>query len=222
MATQNRAFPFRFVFPTVQLLLCLVLLWPVRIFLFAGISQSIHSYFGPAPVIRIDVPIASVEEQTPVDPLVKLLDTRELAPVTLDFPVLIAQLPYILLSPSKREWVPRGMFPDIWRALSWPFAGMFFWWFLGKGVEALSKARRSVAYPRIGWVETLFALILFSVGVVALIGILTSTQDDRRDIHFIALVAGALLWGFLATAPIAARFLQWRIAKRSAADQSTA
>lgn len=166
------------------------------------------------------VPPTTPEERRRVDSEIDLWETRKRAPVALNFPVLIVQLPYILVSPTKREWVPRGMLPDVWRALSWPFAGMFFWWFLGRGFEALFAARRSVARPRISWGETAFALILFGAGILTLIGLLTSTPDDRRDVQFMALIVGGLLWGLLATATIAARFLQLQIAKASAAAQS--
>jgi len=109
------------------------------------------------------------------------------------------------------------MFPDVWRALSWPFAGMFFWWYFGRSVEALSAARRSVECPRISLIEAMFALILSVVGFVGLINILTSTPDDRHDFQFLALIAGAILWGILATTTITARFMQWRISKRRTA-----
>jgi len=230
MDIQYRGIPFRFVLPVVQLLVCLMLLWPVRAFLLVGVAQSIHSYFGSAPEFRVTsdlkgsnvvVPPATVEEQTRADALIKLLDRRKLAPLTLDFPVLIAQLPYVLMSPTRREWVPKGMFPDIWRAVSWPFAGIFFWWLLGRSVEALFAARQSVVRPHINWAETTFAGILFIVGLVALAGILTSTPDDRRDLQFMAWVAGGLLWGILASATIAARFMQRRIQKQATATQPT-
>jgi len=230
MAPQHRSFPFRWVLPIVQLVLCVVLLWPMRGFLFFEVMESIHSYSILAPktgatsdskvIYNIVLPTTR-EEQQRADSVTKLWETRKTAPMALNFPVLIVQLPYVIASPTKREWVPRGMFFDVWRALSWPFVGMLFWWFSGRGVEALSAARRSVGLPRISWVETIFALILFCIGLVALIGILTSTPDDRRDIQFLALVAGGLLWGVLAAVTIAARFQQWRIGKRSAGAHST-
>jgi hypothetical protein len=134
--------------------------------------------------------------------------------VLLDFPVAVAQVPYILANPRKREWTPRGMLPEIWRAISWPFAGALFWWCAGRGIEALLAARRSVVYPRLALVETVFAAVLFCIGVAMLVGIITSTPDDRRDLQFLALVAGGLLWGVLATFTVTARIFQWRIHKR--------
>jgi hypothetical protein len=221
MASQHRGFPFRWVLPFLQLAVCLALLWPVRSFLFFGIAGLMGSHSSWAQSAAGSnsnenyVPSTSPEVQRDADAASKLGDMRTKAALALDFPVLVAQLPYILLNPAKREWVPKGMFPDIWRMLSWPFAGMFFWWFWGKDIEALLAARRNLLHPRIGWTETAFAVILFGVGLVSLAGILTSTPDDRRDTQFIALVAGGLMWGVLATVTIAARFLQWRIRKRT-------
>ena len=226
MHPQQPSFPFRWVLPSAQLVLCMALLWPVRTFLLFGVMGSIASYSNPNLKLRANSDSKGVDIIVPpltpeVQRRLTQWEIRKTAPLALNFPVLITQLPYILASPAKREWVPKGMFPDVWRALSWPFAGMLFWWSLGRAVEALSAARRFVVRPRISWAETAFAIALLAIGFVALVGILTSTPDDRRDIQFLSLAAGGLLWGILATATIGARLLQWRIAKRSAAAQST-
>jgi hypothetical protein len=228
MADQHRSFPFRWVLPSVQLLVCLAILWPVRGRLLLGVEESIDSYSPPTSRdwIVLDpkglvVPPITPEFQRTADIAAKVADLRMKVPLALNFPVLIVQLPYILVRPAKREWVPKGMFPDIWRALSWPFVGIFFWWFLGRSFEALPTARRSIVHPRISWVETAWALILLVTGLVTLIGLLTSTPDDRADAQFMTLLAGGLLWGLLATITIAARFLQWRLAKRNAAAKTT-
>jgi len=171
--------------------------------------------------VSIVVPPVTPEMQRTDDAATKAAEIRTKAPLALNFPVLVVQLPYILVSPAKREWLPKGMSPDTWRILSWPFVGIPFWWFLGRGVEALLTARRSVVHPRTSWIETVFALILLATGLIALIGMLTSTPDDRNDLQFMTLIAGGLLWGVLATVTITARFLQWQVAKRNAAAQTT-
>jgi hypothetical protein len=135
-------------------------------------------------------------------------------PVLLNFPVMVAELPYILSSPAKREWTPNGRLLEVWRALTWPIVGMLFWWCAGRGIEALLGIRRSVMSPRLTWVETAFAALLLLIGVATLIGIVTSTPDDRRDVQFLALIAGGVLWGILAGTTVTARVLQWRIRKR--------
>jgi hypothetical protein len=224
MANQDRSFPFRWVLPSLQLVVCVVLLWSVRVYSFYGGVESIDSYSRPTPKGQAApgpklfvVPATTPELQRTAYIATKLAEIRTEAPLVLDFPVLVVQLPFILVSPAKREWVPKGMLPDTWRALSWPLVGTFFWWFLGRSVEALPMARRSVVRPRISWIETACAVILFGTGLVALIGMLTSTPADRSDVQFMTLLAGGLLWGLLATVTIAARFLQWRVAKRNAA-----
>ena len=219
MAQPSQSFPFRRVLPLVQLLVCLVILWPVRERIIYGILESIDSYAPPKPKTSelqqpeplYVVPTVTLEPRrfSPVEP-----DVRMRVPLLLNFPVLVAQLPYLLVSPTRREWVPKGMFVETWRALSWPFFGTLFWWLSGRGIEALRSAGRSLVHPRIRIVETVIAIILACIGVVSIIGILTSTPDDRKDIQFLMLVAGGILWGILAAATIAARVLQWRILKR--------
>jgi hypothetical protein len=51
--------------------------------------------------------------------------------------------------------------------------------------------------PRITISETIFAGLMFAMGVVTLVAILTSTPDDRLDIYFLGVLAGGLLWGVL-------------------------
>jgi hypothetical protein len=142
--------------------------------------------------------------------------------LALNFPVLIMQLPYVIASPAKREWAPNGMMTETWREISWPFAGLLFWWSIGRGVEALRSTRKAVISPRVTLVETAFAAVFVCIGVALLIGTVMSTPDDRRDVHFIALMAGGLLWGMLATITIAARIFQWRIRRRAKATESLA
>jgi hypothetical protein len=216
--------------PGVQLVVCLALLWPVRGVLLLGAVESIDSYFRPAPKSGVVpnpngvypvVPPVAPERQGTDDAATKVADIRTKASLALNFPALVAQLPYILVSPAKREWVPKAMLLDTWRALSWPFVGILFWWFLGRSIEAIPTAGRSVVHPRITWIETAFAVISLGAGLVALIGILTTTPDDRSDLRFMTLPAGGLLWGILATVILTARFLQWRVAKRNASAQAT-
>ena len=231
MGQQLRGIPFRWILPSIQLVVCLALLWPGRVPLSLGVVESIYFYSHPTPRdtvvpdangghnVIVHVAPVTPKEQQPGDAAKKIADIRAKVPLALNFPVLVAELPYILVSPAKREWVPRGMPPETWRALSWPFLGILFWWSLGRGVEALRSARRSLVHPRISWIETGFAIVLLGTGLVALIGVFTTTPDDRRDLQFMTLLSGALLWGVLATVTIRARLLQRRARKRNAAAQ---
>jgi hypothetical protein len=125
------------------------------------------------------------------------------------------QLPYVILNPAKTEWVPKGMLTETWRAISWPFAGVLFWWGVGRGIEALRSSRKAIISPRVTLPETIFADLFVCVGIVVLVGTVTTTPDDRRDLQFIALLVGGLLWGVLASLTIAARIVQWRIRRKT-------
>jgi hypothetical protein len=232
MAQQRSGFPFRWVLPSAQLLVCFVILWPVRDGLLFELSETIRSY-APARatggrvaeeqrVLILPSFTLTPEEQEAHNAAVKVTELRIRAPLVLNFPVLVAQLPYVLVAPAKKEWVPKGMSAVTWRALSWPLAGIVFWWSSGRAIEALLAARRSVVYPRLGRIETALAVILFFFGLVAVIGALMSTPDDRSDLQFMALLAGGWLWGILASLTIAGRFLQWRLLKGSAAARPPA
>ena len=105
------------------------------------------------------------------------------------------------------------MMTETWREISWPFAGLPFWWSIGRGVEALRSTRKAVISPPVTLVETVFAAVFVCIGVAVLAGTVMSTPDDRRDVHFIALMAGIT---------IAARIFQWRIRRRTKAAESLA
>ena len=208
--------------PAIQLLVCFVSLWPSRYLLLFEVSQSIQSY-APAqsrrasgPPLQIDIPTLTPEQQDAADRDARIEYLRMRVPVALNFPVAIVQLPYVIANPAKTEWVPRGMLTETWRAMSWPFAGVLFWWSVGRGIEALRSSRKAIIRPRVTLVETVFAALLVCIGLVVLVGTITSTPDDQRDLQFVALLVGGLLWGLLASITISARVFQWRIRKRTA------
>jgi hypothetical protein len=221
MATYFRLLPLRWTLPIFQLSVCLLALWPMRGFLIFEVLRSIESH-TPAKATSESGTITEIVlapmtkgQQEAADKAAKVDFLRMRVPVVLNFPVVLAQLPYIVASPNKREWTPGGMLPEEWRAMTWPFAGILFWWCAGRGMEALQATRRSVVAPRLTWVETALAVVLFLVGLATLVGIATSTPDDRHDIQFLAFVAGALLWGIFGAIVVAARLLQRRILKRN-------
>lgn len=213
----------RWVLPVAQLLVCLVALWPARGHLLVGLTlarqfralgqQETSQVSGPQRVIVL--PELTPERQQEVDAVYEKELRRMRMPVVLNFPVTVAQVPYLLV--RRREWVPDGMLIESWRALIWPLAGMFFWWLTGRGIEALSASFQSTIHPRLHWVEVAWAAVLLVIGIVTFIGIVTSTPDDRRDKDFMALVYGGLLWGILSGLTVTARFRQWRISKSNAA-----
>lgn len=216
----------RWVLPVAQLLICFVALWPARGHLLFGLIAAKQFY---APAHRetgelseqqrvIVLPDLTLERQRGADSAYENAERRMRVPVVLNFPVVVAQMPYVLV--TRREWFPRGMLIEVWRALMWPFVGIVFWWLAGRGIEALSISFQSTIHPRLRWMEVAWAFLLLVVGIVTFIGIVTSTPDDRRDRAFMALMYGGLLWGVLAGLTVTARFRQWRIHKRNAAGST--
>ena len=213
----------RWVLPVAQLLVCLVALWPARGHLLVDLILA-KQFRAPAQQVAgqlsepqrvIVLPELTPERQREVDAVYEKALRRMRVPVVLNFPVAVAQVPYLLV--RRREWVPQGMLIESWRALIWPLAGIVFWWLTGRGIEALSASFQSTLHPRLHWVEVTWAGVLFVIGIVTFIGIVTSTPDDRRDKAFMALVYGGLLWGVLSGLTVTARFRQRRICKSNAA-----
>jgi hypothetical protein len=224
MKEQTAGLSFRRVLPVAQLLICVIALWPSRYFLLWQVSQSVEEYLAAraqqqrsGPTINIEIPSLTPEQQQAADRAARVEDLRMAVAPMLNLPVGIVQLPYVLARPTPegKEWVPRGMMFTTWRALSWPIFGVFFWWLAGRGIDAFRAARKSILVPRITIPETVFAVIFLGIGVATIVGILTSTPDDRRDVNFLAFLAGGFLWGIIAALAIAARFLQWRLRKRA-------
>ena len=211
-----RVFPFRKVLPAAQLAICFVVLWLVRQEVLVGTSQLVLSHTAAArkgnQQIVIDLPTLTQEQERELAAKQRHHQYYMTVPVVLNFPTLILQLPYVIV--AKREWTAPGIYVETWRVLSWPSIGLVFWWIAGRGLEALQAARREVICPRVHWIETAAALILTFFGGIGFMGLLTTTPNDRADFHFMALLAGALLWGILGVVVLAGRFRQWRIEKR--------
>ena len=170
----------------------------------------------PRAVLSIEVSKLNTDQQEAADRAVRFTQLRMSVPQVLNFPVCIVQVPFMLVSPGKREWIPNGMMKDIWRDISWPLAGILFWWIIGRTVEALISGRRGIIWPRVRLAETIFAALFVCMGIAMLAGLVTSTPDDRRDLQFVALMVGGMLWGILAGITITARVLQWKIRKKEA------
>ena len=92
---------------------------------------------------------------------------RQWVPITLNLPCGLVQLPYMILSPSKQEWIPRGINVKTWRVISWLLAGFLFWWIAGRGIEGLIAARQRLIYPHITWLETITGAAMSAPAVVA-------------------------------------------------------
>lgn len=215
----------RWVLPFADMLVCLVALWPARGHLLVGLIQakqfysSRHETTGPVPDPRrlVILPELTPEQERELAAAEESVAQRMRVPVVLNFPAATIQVPYLLI--THREWRPQGMSIETWRALSWPFVGLAFWWLAGRGIEALRASFRSITHPRLNWIEVAWAVLLLVIGIVTVVGVVTSTPDDRRDKEFMALIYGGLLWGVLAALTVTAGLRQWRIARNSASSR---
>jgi len=229
MIQERHAVPFRWVLPISQIVLCAVALWPLRASLAEQVRHSMEAYrnVGTAPKPVETAPEPFENQQFPIliitNPLtpeeqnaVGMLEEREWAPMLLNLPLLLVQLPYVILNPAKQEWVPRGMDFKTWRVISWPLLGILFWWSAGRGMEALVASRRRLAKPRISWFETAVGAALFLFCGVASVALPLCTSHDE-DFPMKLWVLGSAIWAVLGGVMVAARLAQWRIRKREPA-----
>jgi hypothetical protein len=220
MVQELRTLAFRWVLPITQLVLCVVILWPLRGAIIQQVRHSIDVYWTaktpqPRPsenqqlVILVTDPLTPQQRQT-----LEVLERREWAPMLLNLPSLLVQLPYVILNPAKQEWVPKGMDFKTWRVISWPLVGILFWWSAGRGIEALLAARRQLVRPRISWVETAAGAALFLFCAVAAVALPLCAGVDE-DFPLRLWIAGSGMWAVLAGVVVAARVAQWRIQRRT-------
>ena len=208
---EPRTIPFRWILPIAELLVCAVLLWPWRGFFIVEMRVTAHAHW-PAlveqPVLRLNT------AQGPETLRDRHAET--LAAIRILTPALL-NIPCSLLGLMRREAVPRGMLPEFWRSISWPFFGIVFWWIAGRGIEALVASRRDLLSPAITWIEVFVASLIIVLGVFIW---LLFFSGDRAGFIFPwpgALIAGAM-WILLGGATIAARVTQWRTRRWSNPD----
>jgi hypothetical protein len=218
MKEQSRCVPYRWILPIVQLLICAIVLWPIRSQLVLEIRTSIHIYgAGKALEQESQYVLPESFDLSLVDPQwersFRNSERRLFTPTMLDMPVGLVQLPYIIHNPAKTEWVPKGMDVKTWRAITWPFVGLIFWWIAGRGVEALRASRRSVIDPSMGWVETGVGVFLLTSGIILLIAPLFAGDSDS-DHSWVFISGSGAIWALLGAAIVIARIAQWRIRLR--------
>jgi len=146
------------------------------------------------------------------------IDPRLTTPAALNLPIGFVQVPFVFFSPEKAEWVPDGMLLSEWRALSWPFAGVIFWWLAGRGLEGFSAAagsfRFAIIRPPLHWMEVIVGACLLLLGGAASVMFATG-RNSYGLISDWVFAAGAGLWALLGAIVIVARLLQWRIRVRA-------
>jgi hypothetical protein len=222
-----RPLAFRWILPAAQLVICIMVLWPIRGQLFhtnVGLvkttqyepSRTPHSNIaGEQIVILLDAPSRELQEAlTQAE-----RDTRrKLLPAMLNLPSGMIQLPFVIMNRGKNEWAPKGLDFKAWHAMSWPLLGIMFWWSAGRGIEALLASRKRIMCPRISLIETVVGLTLVvfcATFAIALPLYMGADRDFGVPLKF--LEAGCWLWVVLSGSVFAAWILQQRLRRCSIA-----
>jgi hypothetical protein len=199
----TRRFKFSLLLPLGQLLLCAALLWPVRVMIFREFHIPIPHIIGQA----------MFPDYVPWETQQKLLTSV----TALNIPAMVIQLPYVITSPTKREWMPAGMDSRIWRAVTLPWICLPFWWIAGRAIDALLVIKSGQSVPRIGWLETITGFVLMGACGIGFGGLIFGLPPADRTPELTRFVAGCGLWALLGGLSVIARFRQWRLRKKQKA-----
>jgi hypothetical protein len=211
-AARVHGVPFRLALPLGQLVLCALILWPIRGLIFAELGlPRVMRLTGPPLFFRFGPGRMFLEWS--------LRNGRETV-AAINLPAGLVQLPTVFLRADKTEWKPDGVDFRAWRAVTWPLLGMVFWWIAGRGLDALVAARRKALSPRIGWTETVLGFVLGAGGLVGVIAFLFTAGPDLHDRQLQLLMSAAGMWGLLGSLTVAARVVQWRMRKAARAISS--
>lgn len=205
---------FRLALPLGQLLLCAILLWPARAWVFheLGLPDSI----ARTPIIiryggGAGQQVFRWSASTGMD-----------LAAFLNLPGCISELPYAIFSASHRPWKPSHMDFKVWRAVTWPLLGTLFWWVAGRGADALAAWKKRTIHPKVSWLETVIGFLLGAVGITFAIGFVFFAGPDRHDRDLQLAASAAALWAFLASLSVAGKILQWRLRRRLLKAQAIA
>jgi hypothetical protein len=199
---------FALLLPAAQLLLCAALLWPIRL----TVLRALH------------IPLPHIVEQTMLSDCLRWSPKQNFffdSIVALDIPAGLIQLPYIMTSPTKREWTPDGIDSRVWRAVTWPFLCIPFWWIAGRAIDALDAVKRQLVRPRISLMETVIGSLWVAVGALIFVGFL-AMAGIKKDPGLTRIAAAGGLWALLGSLSVIARFRQSRLHERQIAAAKTA
>lgn len=220
LATEHwRPFPFRRVLPVAQLFVCAIILWPFRAWIGYEVFGFTPRYSAPpvnesTPTVAIPLNAEGKIELPPkFRNIVRAQENTFDTVAALNFPGGMVQLPYAIYSADHREWIPGNIDFKTWRALTWPFLALPFWWMAGRGAEALTAARRKLLLPLIRWFETLISFVMLAGGITVAIGLGLFAGADHVDPQLRLFVASSVMWGFLGSLTVVAKLAQWRMKK---------
>jgi hypothetical protein len=199
---------FAWLLPSAQLLVCAALLWPIRL-------TIVHELYISLPPIIEQTMVADCLRWSPKQ------DFFLSSVVALNIPAGLIQLPYSMNSPTKLEWSPNGMNDLIWRAISWPFLCLPFWWIAGRAIDALTAEKYRFVKPRIGLMETAIGSIWAAFGALIFAGFLVMAAI-KKDPDSTRIAAAGGLWTLLGALSLIARFRQKRLHERQNAAVKTA
>lgn len=191
---------FAWLLPAAELLLCAALLWPIRL-------TIVHELHIPLPPVIEQTMVADCQRWSPKQ------DFFLVPVVALNIPAGLIQLPYSMNTPTKRTWSPKGMNDLVWRAVTWPFLCLPFWWIAGRAIDALTAMNYRLVRPRISLMETALGSIWAAFGALIFVGflIMAGIKKDTGSTHIAA--AGGL-WALLGALSLIARFRQKRLYER--------
>jgi hypothetical protein len=192
---------FAWALPLGELVLCAILLWPVRLWILHELGIHLPSWLEQLMGLRYGL--------LPISP-----DFSTGAAAALNLPGMEIQLPYIILSANKMEWMPIAMDFRVWRAITLPFLCLPFWWMAGRAIDALIAIPKRKLIPRIGWTETIIGFLLMTTCAIGFAGLLLSGSKEDKDSVTIRFVAGCGLWALLGSLSVIARFRQWRLRRQ--------
>jgi hypothetical protein len=236
MTGEHRAVPFRWILPITQLLLCIIMLWPVRYMLIREVRASVEAYRTHGRSLQ-NYPIPFNIHPSRTQPQVRIVDPNllppdmskehpELIPITLrlwgpallNLPAGLAELPYSLAFDNGRFWTPEGMGLPTWRAISWPLIALILWWIAGRSTEALVAAFRGLLHPKITWIELIVGIGVLLMGAFALLAPIETDVRNDPELPWVFLSLAGALWVLLGSITVIARFAQSQMKRRQHAN----
>jgi hypothetical protein len=234
MSEEYRPFPFRWILPVAQLLLCIAILWPLRGELVASVRSSTHAYRlldESAEHSKVGIRALYPDLSPDMSNLSAVIEEREYrdrftrlrlwGPALLNLPAMWLDLPRAIVTGARNEWAPVGMTFQYWRALAWPLVGILLWWIAGRGIEALIAAFGGNVRPTLTHAEVVAALLFALLGIVAFLGPLLDPSSINGELVGIFLSLAGAVWALLGATIVAARVAQWRIRRRLAQAEVT-
>jgi hypothetical protein len=215
MRSEDRGLKYRFVLPVAQLMLCFAVLWPMRNMIIFEVRSSMGKAQVPGPYLNSE-PFWISPLFVPLMPWERFISPEVQGqmvwiPTLLNAPAMLVEIPYAMLGSKHSAWSPRGFDFDLWRAVTWPFGGLVFWWIAGRAIDALIAARRRLIAPSITWTETGVGVLSLASGVIlCALSVMIRMESNPIVSWQLVALAGAI-WSLLGAATIAARFIQWRL-----------